>query len=318
MSGDYCPVKRAFTLIELLVVIAIIAILAAILFPVFAQAKEAAKKTGCLSNLKELGLAFQMYGGDNDDNFPAPITNHGISGGSLPPTWITGDPTRKDKYVDAGGIYPYVKQRNNGGAQNMFGCPHSTPAPAGIVPDYSRAPGQNYIMNQYLQPNWGGMYHVTQPYNAWRKAADDGDGNYAPFSPTQSGGPSDVILLFEGAQEKQPGTNFDTSVNRYNNPFYQGFNGTCNSYLDDKYGNVPCLSPGDFHNEMSNFVFVDGHAKSMRPWTTYSQDTANFVIANAPLPGRTRSAVTFFNGDAKLGAGQKDLWNPQVGSIQYP
>jgi prepilin-type N-terminal cleavage/methylation domain-containing protein/prepilin-type processing-associated H-X9-DG protein len=59
--------KRAFTLIELLVVIAIIAILAAILFPVFAQAKEAAKKTACLSNTKQFNLASMMYMGDADD-----------------------------------------------------------------------------------------------------------------------------------------------------------------------------------------------------------------------------------------------------------
>jgi prepilin-type N-terminal cleavage/methylation domain-containing protein/prepilin-type processing-associated H-X9-DG protein len=61
--------KRAFTLIELLVVIAIIAILAAILFPVFAQAKEAAKKTSDLSNQKQLTLGFMMYSADADDNF---------------------------------------------------------------------------------------------------------------------------------------------------------------------------------------------------------------------------------------------------------
>ncbi|HZH98418.1 MAG TPA: prepilin-type N-terminal cleavage/methylation domain-containing protein [Fimbriimonadaceae bacterium] len=62
--------RKAFTLIELLVVIAIIAILAAILFPVFAQAKEAAKKTGTLSNFKQTGTATIMYAGDNDDQFP--------------------------------------------------------------------------------------------------------------------------------------------------------------------------------------------------------------------------------------------------------
>ncbi len=62
--------RRAFTLIELLVVIALIAILAAILFPVFAQAKAAAKKTQCLSNLKQLDLAFLMYEDDADDAFP--------------------------------------------------------------------------------------------------------------------------------------------------------------------------------------------------------------------------------------------------------
>lgn len=65
--------KRAFTLIELLVVIAIIAILAAILFPVFAQAKAAAKKTASLSNTKQNSLAIIMYSGDYDDEFPVVV-----------------------------------------------------------------------------------------------------------------------------------------------------------------------------------------------------------------------------------------------------
>src|SRR5579871_2635161 len=63
--------KRAFTLIELLVVIAIIAILAAILFPVFAQAKLAAKKTASLSNQKQFALSNAMYSNDYDDLLPA-------------------------------------------------------------------------------------------------------------------------------------------------------------------------------------------------------------------------------------------------------
>jgi prepilin-type N-terminal cleavage/methylation domain-containing protein/prepilin-type processing-associated H-X9-DG protein len=62
--------RRAFTLIELLVVIAIIAILAAILFPVFAQAREKARQTSCLSNIKQLTLGFVMYSQDYDETFP--------------------------------------------------------------------------------------------------------------------------------------------------------------------------------------------------------------------------------------------------------
>ena len=74
--------KRAFTLIELLVVIAIIAILAAILFPVFAQAKAAAKKTMCLSNFKQIATAMVMYSGDSDGKYARTQTsdNPGVPG----------------------------------------------------------------------------------------------------------------------------------------------------------------------------------------------------------------------------------------------
>ena len=63
--------RRGFTLIELLVVIAIIAILAAILFPVFAKAREKARQTSCLSNVKQLGLGLMMYAQDYDEKLPS-------------------------------------------------------------------------------------------------------------------------------------------------------------------------------------------------------------------------------------------------------
>jgi prepilin-type N-terminal cleavage/methylation domain-containing protein len=77
-------VRRAFTLIELLVVIAIIAILAAILFPVFAQAKEAAKKTKSLAQMRQLSASVMMYAGDYDDMF-VPASNR--SGAGDPVIW---------------------------------------------------------------------------------------------------------------------------------------------------------------------------------------------------------------------------------------
>lgn len=70
-----CHCRDGFTLIELLVVIAIIAILAAILFPVFAQARESARATSCLSNIKQIGLAYLQYVQDYDERFPPYFTN---------------------------------------------------------------------------------------------------------------------------------------------------------------------------------------------------------------------------------------------------
>ncbi|MCS7209744.1 MAG: prepilin-type N-terminal cleavage/methylation domain-containing protein [Fimbriimonadales bacterium] len=85
--------RRGFTLIELLVVIAIIAILAAILFPVFAQAREKARQTTCLSNLRQLGTAFEMYRTDWEGRNPGPADGGRCPGSWNPPdwpSWMTG------------------------------------------------------------------------------------------------------------------------------------------------------------------------------------------------------------------------------------
>ncbi|BDI28971.1 hypothetical protein CCAX7_10220 [Capsulimonas corticalis] len=100
MSMKRSPVRQsAFTLIELLVVIAIIAILAAILFPVFAKAREKARQISCASNQKQLGLGFIQYVQDNDETFPLGATTYNYCGGWVQP------------------IYPYVK------SVELYRCP---------------------------------------------------------------------------------------------------------------------------------------------------------------------------------------------------
>lgn len=118
-----------FTLIELLVVIAIIAILAAILFPVFAQAKEAAKKTQSLSNTKQFALALNMYANDFDDGYPTWSEYYAVSGNNYAGGPLAGVPAgsdTKDRYWDAK-LSPYVKNGNpaTGKYNGMWHSPSS-------------------------------------------------------------------------------------------------------------------------------------------------------------------------------------------------
>lgn len=101
--------KLAFTLIELLVVIAIIAILAAILFPVFAQAKLAAKRTQDLSNQKQIGTSLQIYLNDNDDNLP-PYRTKNTPNPYSPNTYITGNSAGR-KFINQI-LEPYIKSND--------------------------------------------------------------------------------------------------------------------------------------------------------------------------------------------------------------
>jgi len=128
--------RRAFTLIELLVVIAIIAILAAILFPVFAKAREQARKTSCLSNLKQIGTAAMMYSQDYDEMMPSAVFANSPAG-------LWGTPAWND--YGWGYIFtlfdPYAK--NTG----IYACPSAQPqwiGPAG------RQINLSYGYNEYL------------------------------------------------------------------------------------------------------------------------------------------------------------------------
>ena len=130
--------SRAFTLIELLVVIAIIAILAAILFPVFAQAKEAAKKTQSISNLKQIGLAWTLYAGDVDDM----LMRVRVDGPGTKTTYWWGSFDGTTLREEEGLIYPYTKGK---GIQQDPSFPRTLRTALGLT-----GYGYNY---QYLSPS---------------------------------------------------------------------------------------------------------------------------------------------------------------------
>jgi prepilin-type N-terminal cleavage/methylation domain-containing protein/prepilin-type processing-associated H-X9-DG protein len=112
--------RRAFTLIELLVVIAIISILAAILFPAFAQAREKARQAACLSNVKQLGLAFMQYTQDNDERLPG-CTHISTNGQNQVGGWMYF--TSAGNFLpEMGSIYPYTKSRG------IYVCPDDSAA----------------------------------------------------------------------------------------------------------------------------------------------------------------------------------------------
>lgn len=139
--------RAGFTLIELLVVIAIIAILAAILFPVFAQAREAARKATCVSNMKQIGLGLLMYAGDYDETLP----------------WAASNITTSENFAWYQNIEPYIKsgiRRDSTGAftpTTFYTCPSymnsTVPMAAGDpAPPAKATPVRSYGVNSNLMP----------------------------------------------------------------------------------------------------------------------------------------------------------------------
>jgi prepilin-type N-terminal cleavage/methylation domain-containing protein/prepilin-type processing-associated H-X9-DG protein len=161
MKAPHCT--RAFTLIELLVVIAIIAILAAILFPVFAQARDKARQSSCLGNVKQVGLALQMYAQDYDETLPfGAYEVPDFNKPGAPPNFL-------------GSIAPYT--RNTG----IFVCPSSVNAsqvgyPA-KVNDPTPLSNTNYMGNQVVLgrpisvvPNPADIVYLQENNLRWNQA----------------------------------------------------------------------------------------------------------------------------------------------------
>jgi prepilin-type N-terminal cleavage/methylation domain-containing protein/prepilin-type processing-associated H-X9-DG protein len=111
--------RRGFTLIEILVVIAIIAILAAIIFPIFSRARAKARQTRCLSNVKQLALAMDMYAQDYEEQLP--VAHNGPGGGGLDGGWVWYDvfpvPGSGQYDLSRGSLFPYTRNKD------IYRCP---------------------------------------------------------------------------------------------------------------------------------------------------------------------------------------------------
>lgn len=159
--------RHGFTLIELLVVIAIIAILAAILFPVFIAAKEKGRSVKCLSNLKNLATAFRAYCDDNDSRMPSLFpglngpTPGSMSGGGMW-DWCGCTGVRNVVKPEKGSIYRYVK------TAAVYVCPSDKGIPAKWVSVDSKNYALSYSVNEGLNEK-DGNFDSSIRYRAWRK-----------------------------------------------------------------------------------------------------------------------------------------------------
>lgn len=257
--------SHGFTLIELLVVIAIIAILAAILFPVFAKAREKARQASCLSNEKQIGLAIMQYVQDSDEIYPLAVSTPGGD-------WNGGQWTMA--------VMPYVK------SLNVFYCPSD--GSAGQQGWWGTK--ESYAVNGYYGANYN-WYSATDPNNGFALLgimATVGQGTQwlSPRSASDSSinNPSSTILL----TEKLATDNGDTASGGWAyTTFAWGpgcvIGGTTNygggwgpqAIPNDKgtapgnaYPNGPNGAVSSRHTDMANFAFADGHVKAMRPTAT--------------------------------------------------
>ena len=259
-------VKKAFTLIELLVVIAIIAILAAILFPVFAQAKNASKKTASLSNLRQIGTAAAMYEADYDDMTP-------------PVFWFNPAdlrlPTTQGFYYYPILLGPYTKN------YEIFLCPNDKAEDALITDSQGR--GRFDKNNEYYHylvganPSYGYNFRYLNTLSLGGMMGSRPLSAYAGVSATSLNSPAETVMFAEATMKDQfapaigagvaPGQVKGTiGYSRVEPPFsvpqvspFAPSPGWINSYPDARsQGNIW----GRFDSKRALVMWVDGHVKS--------------------------------------------------------
>jgi prepilin-type N-terminal cleavage/methylation domain-containing protein/prepilin-type processing-associated H-X9-DG protein len=257
--------SRAFTLIELLVVIAIIAILAAILFPVFAQAKTAAKKTQDLSNMKQIGLGIMMYINDSDDVYPMDQYNASPD----PTQWINYNwHSMVSPYIKSGHMYTSGGLQYNDGAKDIFAAPG--------YPNTTQAPGA-YAIRGDVSPDgyapWQSNYVLrTHSSSEIDKPADKVYIIHRGTSATDLPNTNWNWMQWDGNEWSWTDwlgiSNEDQTPTNPNPANYALTNGDCDdlrngSGLGPTWDNCG-MYPRYRYNGTSNMTFFDGHAKGMR------------------------------------------------------
>jgi len=216
--------KSGFTLIELLVVIAIIAILAAILFPVFAQARDKARGATCQSNLKQQGMSLMMYAGDYDETYPqANVLVQTTWGPKYWQTYAYVPPVNPgDEFFWANAIQPYVK------SQAIFGCP-STGTTSKVNLSYT-------FNGLYSEQIMAAIAVPAQSPAVWEGLGKSPYATYALASPTLECINPDAPCKYVPTK---PGCSYEINGEK--------------SYL---YG-----SEGYIHGQGLHMCFADGHVK---------------------------------------------------------
>lgn len=247
---------RAFTLIELLVVIAIIALLAAILFPVFARARENARRSSCLSNTKQMGLALMQYIQDSDERLPF-LQEHAGTNPSCPQpytmTWRSL-------------LMPYAKNKQ------IFMCPSNPNSKTGV------------LTTAYDQDPSIGSFAISYSANLAVIHANSNNAcvvvaSTTPYSSVIFDKPAQTIVIGES-------TTIQPEVMFIENPGYPIANyGKPEVVVGSNTWGLYCG-----HLGTTNSLFLDGHSKSMRPVATgtpYNMWSADgTVVTSGGLPGQ--------------------------------